>query len=72
MAATRAIRRDAPLNRDTPILAVSAGVLDSDVEACRAAGMVDHVPKPIDARELIAKVARFCRPHDGAEGIRRP
>jgi PAS domain S-box-containing protein len=65
MAATRAIRETSDLNRETPILAVSASVLPSDVEACRAAGMNDHIPKPINARELIGKVARWT---GGASG----
>ncbi|MBW8813572.1 MAG: PAS domain S-box protein [Caulobacterales bacterium] len=66
MAATRAIRETSDLNRETPILAVSASVLPSDVEACRAAGMNDHIPKPINARELIGKVAHWTRNAPGA------
>jgi len=59
MAAARAIRGGALLNRGTPILAVSASVQPSDVEACRLAGMDDHIPKPINARELLGKVAHW-------------
>jgi PAS domain S-box-containing protein len=59
MTATRAIRETSELNRGTPILAVSASVLPSDVEACREAGMNDHIPKPINARELVGKVAHW-------------
>ncbi|HET6970038.1 MAG TPA: PAS domain S-box protein [Phenylobacterium sp.] len=65
MAATRAIRETSDLNRETPILAVSASVLPSDVEACRAAGMNDHIPKPINARELVGKVAHWTTGADG-------
>ncbi|QUD88659.1 PAS domain S-box protein [Phenylobacterium montanum] len=56
-AATRAIRADSPLNRDTPILALSANVLPTHVEACRAAGMDDHVAKPINPAALLTKIA---------------
>jgi PAS domain S-box-containing protein len=59
IAATRAIRTTSGLNAATPILAVSASVLPSDVEACRQAGMNDHIPKPINARELVGKVAHW-------------
>jgi CheY-like chemotaxis protein len=57
IAAARAIRSGMGPNRDTPILAVSASVQLADVEACHEAGMNDHVPKPISARELLTKVA---------------
>ena len=58
-AATRAIRADSPLNRDTPILALSANVLPAHVEACREAGMDDHVAKPIDPAALLSKIAHW-------------
>jgi PAS domain S-box-containing protein len=56
MAAARAIR-GGDLNQQTPIVAVSASVQPSDVDACRQAGMDDHIGKPISARELVGKVA---------------
>ena len=59
MAATRAIREGSDANRHTPILALSASVLPADVEACRAAGMDDHIAKPIDAADLVRKLARW-------------
>jgi PAS domain S-box-containing protein len=57
IAATRAIRGESELNGRTPIVAVSASVQPSDVDACRKAGMDDHIGKPISARELVGKVA---------------
>jgi PAS domain S-box-containing protein len=57
IAATRAIRCESELNGRTPIVAVSASVQPSDVDACRQAGMDDHIGKPISARELVGKVA---------------
>ena len=65
IAATRAIRGGSELNRDTPILAVSASVQPSDVDACRQAGMDDHIGKPISARELVDKVAHWIGPLQG-------
>jgi CheY-like chemotaxis protein len=57
LAAARAIRSNSPLNRETPILALSANVLPAHVEACRAAGMDDHVAKPISPASLLSKIA---------------
>jgi PAS domain S-box-containing protein len=65
LAATRAIRQASPRNAGTPVIAISASVLPSDVEACREAGMNDHVAKPIDPRELLTKMANWTDPDDG-------
>jgi PAS domain S-box-containing protein len=65
MAAARAIR-GVGLNRETPILAVSASVQPCDVDACRLAGMNDHIPKPISARELVGTVAYWAAGPQGA------
>ncbi|HEY2660195.1 MAG TPA: ATP-binding protein [Caulobacteraceae bacterium] len=59
LAATRAIRASADLNRETPILALSANVMDEQVAQCRAAGMNDHIAKPIQLRELLIKVSHW-------------
>ncbi|MFZ5720948.1 MAG: ATP-binding protein [Pseudomonadota bacterium] len=58
LEATRTIRRDSTINRDTPVIAISASVLPRDVQACLDAGMNDHVPKPISPRDLITKINR--------------
>lgn len=47
LEAAQAIRADA-LNRDTPILATTANAFDEDRQACLAAGMDDHIAKPLD------------------------
>ncbi|HEY2659091.1 MAG TPA: ATP-binding protein [Caulobacteraceae bacterium] len=62
LAATRAIRANSELNRRTPILAVSANVLPVHVEACRLAGMNDHIGKPINPQELLSKIDRWAAP----------
>lgn len=59
LAATRAIRANSDLNRRTPILALSANVLPDQVEACHEAGMDDHIAKPINAKDLITKIAHW-------------
>jgi PAS domain S-box-containing protein len=58
-AASRAIRNLASANRATPIIALSANVLPEHVEACAAAGMNDHIGKPVAPAELIGAVAHW-------------
>jgi PAS domain S-box-containing protein len=62
LAATAAIRAASDLNRDTPILALSANVLGDHVDACLAGGMNDHIGKPISPTELLTKIARWTTP----------
>jgi len=58
LAATRAIRALPAPHGAVPIIALSADVLPDQVARCRAAGMDDHVAKPIRREELLAAVAR--------------
>ncbi len=41
-----------------PIIALTASVAREDLDRCLQAGMNDHLPKPVDARRLIATVER--------------
>ena len=59
LSATRAIRETAELNAATPIVALSANVMADQVAQCHAAGMNDHIAKPIQVGELVTKVARW-------------
>ena len=53
LGATRALRQMPALDR-TPIIAVTANAFDEDRAACKAAGMNDFIPKPIDVDRLYA------------------
>ncbi len=60
--ATRAIRAreaDAPQAARLPIVALTANALVGDAEACRAAGMDDHLAKPYTRKQLAKVMARW-------------
>lgn len=59
LAATRAIRALHSPASKIPIIAMSADALPQQVERCYAAGMVDHIAKPIQREVLYAKVDRW-------------
>ena len=58
--AARTIRATSVLNRATPIIALSANVLPAHILASQAAGMDDHLGKPIVPSALAAKVAMWA------------
>jgi two-component system, sensor histidine kinase and response regulator len=69
-AATAAIRRaeaQGDYGRRTPIVALTADALVGDAEKCRAAGMDDHLAKPL-TRERLATVVERWVPADAASG----
>ena len=43
--------------RDTPIVALTGRALETDEEACRAAGCTDYLTKPINTEELLRVLA---------------
>ena len=60
-AATRALRKR-PQWHELPVIAMTANALVGDRDKVLAAGMNDHVAKPIDVEELFATLARWIRP----------
>ncbi len=63
--ATREIRRREGEGHHLPVVALTASSLASDREKCLAAGMDDHLGKPIDPEELAATLARWLGPEAG-------
>ena len=57
---TRKIRRLASDKaRDIPIVAMTANVFREDIERCLAAGMNDHLGKPLNLDEVLAKLKKY-------------
>ncbi len=56
--ATRIIRQDLDLG-DLPIIAMTAHALAEERDRCIAAGMDDHVAKPVDPEKLIMVLSQF-------------
>jgi len=58
--ATRAIRSlEIPRAKTVPIIAMTANVFQSDIDECIAAGMNDHVGKPLDFNNLLEKLRAY-------------
>ncbi len=58
LSATREIRR-MPQFAELPIIAMTANAMAGDCERCLAAGMNDHIAKPIAPGELVAKLRHW-------------
>ncbi len=59
-AATRALRQQ-PLLQTLPVIAMTANAMVGDREAALAAGMDDHIAKPIVVDEMYATLARWVK-----------
>ncbi|MCW5667896.1 MAG: response regulator [Piscinibacter sp.] len=70
-AATRALRQD-PRWRELPVIAMTANAMAGDREAVLAAGMNDHVAKPIRVDELFGALARWVPARGAAPAGRWP
>jgi len=60
-AATRALREQ-PHLQDLPVIAMTANAMVGDREKVIAAGMNDHIAKPINFDEMFATLARWVHP----------
>jgi len=60
-AATRALRQQ-PQRQSLPIIAMTANAMVGDRDAALAAGMNDHIAKPINVSEMFATLARWVAP----------
>ncbi|NMG43515.1 response regulator [Aromatoleum toluvorans] len=65
VAATREIRR-MPAGAALPIVAMTANAMAGDRDRCIAAGMNDHIAKPIDPERLWAALVRWITPQGNA------
>ena len=63
--ATRLVRQH-PHLRDLPVIAMTANAMVGDREKVLAAGMNDHIVKPINIEEMFSTLARWVRPAGAA------
>ena len=68
ITATREIRKN-PQLANMPIIALTANVFVREQNEFLAAGMNDHIGKPIDPDQLIATLAKWVRPRRTTERI---
>jgi signal transduction histidine kinase/CheY-like chemotaxis protein len=61
VAATKTIRSN-PRFQSLPIIAMTANAMDRDRQMCLAAGMNDHLTKPIDPNKLFDALLRWIKP----------
>lgn len=59
LEATRRIRLH-PAHKTQPIIAMTANASNTDRDQCLAAGMNDHVGKPIDIEKLVTVIRQWC------------
>jgi CheY-like chemotaxis protein len=66
-AAIRAWERAAGEGRHLPIVALTADALAGDAEKSRAAGLDDHLSKPLTPERLAAVLERWLTPRGASE-----
>jgi len=58
--ATRYIREfEKDNSMHVPIIAMTANVFKEDIDACKEAGMDDHVGKPLEINIIIEKLRKY-------------
>ena len=73
--ATKRIRKQARFS-ELPIIAMTANVMVGDKERATQVGMVDHIAKPIDVKELFRVLGKWIsvvkhRPPDNKEAVKK-
>lgn len=68
--ATREIRKIEGL-QDLPVIAMTANAMADDREKSLAAGMNDHIAKPINVQQMFTTLAKWIRPASPAETMPR-
>lgn len=63
LAATKLIRQELGFEK-LPILAMTANAMTEERKNCEAAGMNDHIAKPVDTKELISKLNWWIDEYD--------
>jgi two-component system sensor histidine kinase/response regulator len=61
MTATREIRQKEEF-KELPVIAMTANVMQRDIQVCLEAGMNDHIAKPIDPDEMFNKLQKWIKP----------
>jgi len=56
LEATRRIRQS---GNNIPVVAMTANVFREDIENCLAAGMNDHIGKPLDMGNVLKKIRKY-------------
>ncbi len=68
VTATREIRKEERL-KDLPVVAMTANAMQGDRDRCMAAGMNDHVAKPIEPEDLWKALLKWIKPRHAAASI---
>ena len=60
LQATEVIRQDSrPDAKTVPIIAMTANAFVEDVRRCQAAGMNDHLAKPLDIQKVYQTIVKY-------------
>ncbi|MBS1196795.1 MAG: barA, partial [Proteobacteria bacterium] len=69
ISAAQEIRKEARFN-DLPVVAMTANAMQGDRDLCFAAGMNDHVAKPIEPEELWKTLLKWIKPRQLPRGVK--
>jgi len=62
--ATKAVRRSKSKQCNVPIVAMTANVMEGDMEKCITVGMDDYIPKPVNLKVLLRVIEEWSRKID--------